>query len=697
MPHTTCSSTSADLSVARARRVPRRLALLLLLLLLAASLSACDTLATLTATPATQTDAGPNLDLLTLPPYTGTTTAQTTADVAGGALMPVDLWLDGTQNMGGINANTLSMYPHYGKKYREGGFQYHNGNQAGWYQSLLGDFLSAAGEARVRTLRYGNETMPAAMLATYGLAGADDAAVSSLWRDMHTVAVPTNAGLFAQMAAEDMTQTFYTLGSTAWLNRMTALDTQLLENPTLAGAMSEALDAQAAAIAAGEAACVLAPGRDGQGCALLAALPHLDASRLSVITIDPTSLRKTSGVDAQGNPIAYYEQLLRDAGVFDQGLCVGVMRFTLDYMGQLSTIGNATLSEPLVWGRIILDEKKQTFENEGVMPRQMITLVIGTRAKVDTYLQALTAAIEGDRALKGLRGPEDGELTYTADGQTVTQQPFSFAWNQTVIARPGMGFYDQSTAGVTLTDAAADAIAQENAGLSRLTVPTGTDTTTLTVRFPIAQSADGTTLDVSALTGAGIKALSSVVLTQTLPNNPANRTATAAKQTIAYRDKLYVFTTGQQGEAFTLSGITQEGDTLVCAVTVDQAKLLPGYYRLQVSADVTAAQISWESIPWIDGSQSQSATITDADVYAWETFAAAITQYDRDAKGLPKMFQHAWGPYTEKLYHGLRVPDCPPVYKAISLTSLVDQLHAAAASDTSPLIRYAFEVFVPTP
>ena len=49
---------------------------------------------------------------------------------------------------------------------------------------------------------------------------------------------------------------------------------------------------------------------------------------------------------------------------------------------------------------------------------------------------------------------------------------------------------------------------------------------------------------------------------------------------------------------------------------------------------------------------------------------------------------------TDKLYHGLTVPDFPPVYRNVRLKDLVDQLRAAAASDQSPLIRYAFEVFV---
>ncbi|MEA5068439.1 MAG: HAMP domain-containing protein, partial [Christensenellaceae bacterium] len=91
------------------------------------------------------------------------------------------------QTMGGINTNEQSMYPHTGQKYREGGFHYHYGAQAGWYESLLRDFLAAAGDTRVRALRYGNETVPDGFLRTYGLDRTDAAQAASVWRDLHTV------------------------------------------------------------------------------------------------------------------------------------------------------------------------------------------------------------------------------------------------------------------------------------------------------------------------------------------------------------------------------------------------------------------------------------------------------------------------------------------------------------------------------
>jgi len=690
--------------------IVKRLGLVLALTLACAALTACSTLEKLAAAlpSASPVAAGPNLSLLTLNGYPDQEGGGTDSAATGADYMAIDLWLDGTQNMGGVSAITTSMYPHSGKKYHEGGFHYHYGTRTGWYESLLRDFIVAAGDTRVRTLRYGNETFPDGALEAYGLTGTDAETRASLWRDLHTGALGTTAGFFSSMSAEDMSNSFYALGSPAWVNRIDGLDMQELENPTLSGAMSTALNAQIAAIAAGDPNYVLSAGRDGQNCAFYTALQNIDTEKLSVLTVDPASLRKVSGSDAGGKPVAWYEQALRDAGVFDKGLCVGVLDFTLDYMGQMSTVGSASLSEPLIWGRVILDEKKQTFVNLGVMPRHMLTFVIGSKTMVNGFIDNLSATLDADRSLKGLRGPQNGELTYAANGETITQQPFTFAWSHTVISRPGMGLYTQHTQGaaleaVTEGENAKPATAVTGAsGLPLLTLVPDAEgkqpDRTLTVRFPIAASADGAKLDVSKLSGANIEPVSSLLLTDVLDNTPANAAAEhSGAQTIAYRDKLYVFTAGKENGAFTITGITQEGEELVCTVAAKGAALKAGYYRLRLTADVTADQVAWENIPWIDESESASATITEADVYTWETFAAAITEFDRDAKGLPKMFQHAWGGYTEKLYHGLRVPDFPPVYKALHLKELTTQIRSAAASDTSPLIRYAFEVFVQNP
>lgn len=361
-------TTAAWHTVASRSWLGKRLALICLLVFLCAALSGCATLEAISTQAQTSSDtasAGPNLGLLSLPEYQNEEEESLSTASTDSGYANVDLWLDGTQNMGGISTVKSSMYPHYGHKYREGGFQYHYGSTTGWYESLLRDFLAAAGETHVRTLRYGNETFPDAFLASAGLADNSGEVSASVWRDLHTSQIDTSPAFFSTMAGEDMADSFYALGSGKWVNRLSALDASALENPTLTDAMSAALDAQVAGIAQGDESFILERGSDGQQCALLTALTNIDTGKLSVITVDPASLGKTVGADAQGQPIAYYQQVLTALGVFDKGLCVGVLDFQLDYLGQMSSISTATLSEPLIWGHIVLkDDKADVFRRD---------------------------------------------------------------------------------------------------------------------------------------------------------------------------------------------------------------------------------------------------------------------------------------------------------------------------------------------
>ena len=249
--------------------------------------------------------AGPNLALLSLPAYDDPEAEGGGSVGPGAEYSPVDLWLDGTQNMGGVNPNVKSMYPHMSRKFREGGFHYRYGTQVGWYENLLNLFIGAAGETPVRVLRYGNEAMPEGVMREKGLLFESAQMNASVWRDMHTAALTVNAGLFQQMSGEDMAQSFYSLGSPYWVNRLNALDSQSLENPSLTAAMGEALDRQIAGIATGESGFTLAAGANGEQCALQQALSNLDTGRLSVITVDPASVRRVTGSDATGKPMAF--------------------------------------------------------------------------------------------------------------------------------------------------------------------------------------------------------------------------------------------------------------------------------------------------------------------------------------------------------------------------------------------------------
>ena len=653
-------------------------------------LSGCDVAST---AGSAVSDASPNTELLSLSPYVDAEAASEDASSAGADYVRVDLWLDATQNMGGVNTTGSELFPHYGKKYREGGFHYHYGTTAGWYESLLMDMLSAAEGSRVRTLRYGNEQFTDAQLTGLGLtsAGASADERASVRRDLYTYDVDTDVSLFPAMTNADMTGGFYQLG-TEKLNQIADLDANALENPSLASAMDAALQAQIASIASGSGEYVIQKSRTESECALLNALNNLDLSRLSVITCDYASIRSLSGTDENGAPVAFYEQALSRA--FDEGLCAGVLSFTLDYMGQLSTVGAADLAVPIIWGHPIYNNTKQVIEYMAAMPRELLTLVVGTRAQVEGYISRLSERIDADSSLKGLRGPTDGELTYAVNGATVTQQPFGFAWSSTIIARPGMGYYTQHTAGASLTASDGSDISDES-GLMRATLRPDKSgdqpDRVLTVRFPLSALADGAQLDLSKLTGASVSVIDNLLLTDVIDNTAANAATIGDRQALAYRDKLYVFASDDGASPFALKSVTQDGDEMVCAIAVSGSELSQGYYRLRVSADVTGDQVSWEPIDWIDGDSSADASISDADIYAWETFTALIRDNE---KNTPRRFTNAWGSYSDKKYNGETVPDCPPIWKAIGLRALTEQLRAAAESDGDALVRYVLEVYV---
>ena len=685
----------------------RPLLLLLMLVAVCAMLTACSAVGQFTPQTAQET-GGPNLNLISLDPYIDPeveTSAQSTDAVA---YTTVDLWLDATQNMGGINTNEESIYPHSSKKYREGGFHYRNGDDVGWYENVLNAFLSISGETNVRILRNGNETMSDAFLKSYQLPTSGSDAGRSVWRDLHTSAIGATSSLFKTMSAEDMSDSFYTLGSRTWLNRLSTLASAQLENPDLAGLMSDALNAQQDGIAAGEPgfAYKLENDNDRKQCALYSAIENLDLSRLSIITVDPSSVTVLSEQTIGSDPVEYYVQLLNERGVFQAGLCVGVLDFQLDYIGQMTTLCTAHFSEPLLWGRLLVT-RQNAFMGLAAMPRRLITLVIGTRTRVETLIGRMQSAFDKDPELSEVRGPQKGELSYTANGETVVQAPFTFEWNHTLIVRPSMGFYSQHTQGATMTVSGTSDTqegtqrpAAESDGLLRLTFSPDAEGArpdqTLVVRFPITSNSDGAKLDVNRLVDTKLSALSSLLLEGTEANTEANRARLArGEKIIPYRDLVYVFKEGTESDAFTLQSIVQEGDELVCRIAVSGDLLKAGYYRLLLAADATGDQVAWDAVPWIDGEQTVSATVNPDDVQRWVDFTALITKYERNGNYVPTQFQNAWGGSTESYKGEDHVPDFPPVYRSIGLQTLTEQIRKAASSETSTLIRYVFEVYVP--
>ena len=632
--------------------------------------------------------AAPDLRLLEWPAMSDAVPGETEAPASGAPLL-VDLWLDASQVMGGINVHEESVYPHFSRKYREGGFHYRYGSQVGMYEGVLRCLLAAAEGSRVRVLRAGNERLPEEVLDA--LAGSDAQARASVTRDLLTCAMNPLPSFFAGLSAENMEGSFYDLG-TPMLNRLRALDASLLENPALAPAMADALDRQIAAIQSGDTDGYVADG--DADAPLMYALENLDLTRLSVITCDPATLRRLSSVEADGRPVDFVTQLLEARGVFDAGLCVQLYALVLDYMGQMSSFGAADFAEPLLWGRLDYDNAAQNSDKALPMPRTLIMLVVGTPAQVDRYTSLLDEGLAASEALKGLRGPDEGQLTYTAGGQTVVQQPFGFESHSVRIERPGWTSLTRLSEGAALS---ASGCALETDGQAATVVLDGEASgASVTVSLPVTQESGAASADLSGLT-ASVSVEAALLMTDTLPT-----TAQAGEgQVIALRDTQYVFTredeafqSGERQSPFTLSAVALEdgGNRLTLTVSADEAALVPGYYRVLVSADLSGAQVEWEDVPWAAG---LGARLTNEQISAWEQFAEAVHAYDGDSTSVPRQLQHAWGPVNESGYHGLTIPDFPPVMRAPELNELIAQLRAAANVDEAPLVRYVFDVFVP--
>lgn len=662
----------------------RKAVLWMVLLMMLFGLTGCAMLDELS-----QSDALPDLRLLTQPAYEEAPPVEDAEEAAGA--IRLDLWLDATQVMGGVNPSVQSMYPHASRKYREGGFHYRYENTAGMYETVLRCMLSSAEGSRVRLLRYGNERLPDEYLKAQGVAAADASkeALRSLRRDMLTYAIDPMPNVFSDFSAEKMTDSFYSPG-TPRLNQMGSLNVRLLENPSLADEMNAALDLQIRAIAKNDDPSLFASGDDSD-YPLLVALDNLDLNRLSVITCDPASIRKLSHVDSAGNAHALVAELLTQRGVFDAGLSVELYAFTLDYMGQMATFASADFSEPLLWGR--LDFNNNTGRTEGalVMPRTLLTLVIGQGAQVDAFTAAFEQLLAASDTLKVPRGPQNGQLTYTHNGQTVVQEPFGFAYESMVITRAEAEPITQYTEGAALT--AGDAAVRKEGSLHTVTLTPADGVQpdrSLTLTLPLFELSDSMTLNASELDNVSLTVQSTLLLSDVLPNSPDTVLPEGA-QAIPLRDKVYLFTEQAAESPVQCTSLSSDGKSLTVHLSVDGSALKPGYYRLLFSADLPGESLAWQTPAWV---KERSATVTNEQVSAWETFSQVLTKYERKRDYISRPYQHAWGDAANTAYYGEPVPDFPPVMLAPGLSALVSQLQSAAHPDTMPYIRYVFDLFV---
>ena len=634
-----------------------------------------------------QSDALPDLRLLVQPAYEEPETVEKEPEAASSA-MRLDLWLDGSQTMGGINPNEESMYPHSSRKYREGGFHYRYQRETGMYETVLRCMLSGVEGSRVRLLRYGNERLPDDYLLNHIKRDATTEELRSIRRDMLTYAIDPLPSIFEGFSAEKMTDSFYSLG-TPQMNRIGTLNRRLLENPDYASSMEQTLEQQIHAISRGYDDSLTAIGDDSD-YPLLYALNNLDLSRLSVITCDPASIRRLTQTDDDGDVRALVQELLTERGVFENGLSVGLYAFTLDYMGQMSSFASADLSEPLLWGRLNYNNYTGKTDGHLVMPRTLLTLVIGRQGQVDAFTAAFEKQLAASDTLKIPRGAQNGELTYTRDGQTVVQEPFGFSYDYLTISRAAVEPITQQTEGVTLT---ADAPVTLSGSLHTVTlapVDGVQPDRTLTLSLPVSETAGGMTLDAEKLTNVQLSVESALLWTDTLPNHPSAEIPEDA-QTIVLRDKVYVFTKQQAECPVLCKALSVEGNTLTMQLETDGAKLQNGYYRIRLTADLPGESLTWNTPAWVS---ERSTTVTNEQVASWEAFAEVLSRYERDRNYISVPFQHAWGDAENTSYRGETVPEFPPVTLAPGLSALVSQLQTAAHPRTIPYLSFVFDLFV---
>ncbi len=652
--------------------------------------------ASLQASPAGETSGLPDLRQLSMPDAAGVTGSADSESGAAGA-MQVDLWLDASQVMGGINPDPDSLYPHRSVRYREGGFHYRYENQVGWYENVLRDLLSAAEGSRVRVLRNGNERISDEALLQTGLCGdGSPEALQSLRRDLLTYAIDPMPTLFSGFSAEKMDDSFYSLYSPQ-MNRMDQFAQsggRGLENPGHVEEMSLFLDGLISAYEPRRWQETLSALLTDDFSPLMQALENLDQSRLSVITCDPLTLRRLSGTDDSGSPVDYVEQLLRQTGLFDQGLTVGLYAMQLDYMGQIHTINAADLSQPLIWGRLDYVSYKNKIEGALPMPRTLLMLVVGQPDQVSSYTGKLNRLLDSNTALKGLRGPDAGQLTYSIGGETITQQPFSFTRQYTEISRHSVDSYTAAAPGCQISvtrgeGGMLDGRAQPTAGLAA----DQNGVCEITVSWPVMTLDGGLTLSADQLPRLRLEPDAALLLTETLPIGESD--APEGVQVLSLRDTRYLFAYTEENITLPFTPgklrLSEDGKTLTAAFTCNAADLTPGYYRLTLAADITGAQLSWPVIDWLSG---VTATVTNEQIASWQLMADALDDFSRHSDNVPSQFWHAWGDTSGKYYRETLIPDCPPVYAAPRLHELIAQLQNAAKIDSLPFVRLQLDVFV---
>ena len=137
--------------------------------------------------------ASPDLGTLRYTPPQAPTAELSETTQPGNRVIPLDLWMDATPNMGGINLVEDTLYPTGSSaKYYQGGFHYlwqdNYREFHGWYVDLLTALPELLGPQRsqVRVLRYDDGLFSPELLDRHGLTASTLEAAASLQRDLRT-------------------------------------------------------------------------------------------------------------------------------------------------------------------------------------------------------------------------------------------------------------------------------------------------------------------------------------------------------------------------------------------------------------------------------------------------------------------------------------------------------------------------------
>ena len=639
---------------------------------------------------APHTDDYPDLSLLKKPEWSPDVDEQEETSSTQTAM--IDLWLSASQNTGGINPNTDSIFSHAGKKYTEGGFHYHYESQTGWYEAVLQAAIEACGNENIRILRCGNERFPDSFLAEHHLSINTPNEKSSVIRDLLTYSINPRFDVWERFCGPTMENSFYSLGSVQ-MNQLRDIDANLLENPEQAADMIAALDDRIAFYSDKEANGY--PEHSDEDNPLVYALQHIDVSHLSVITADPADIGSLVKRNADGSISELIRKILEERKLFDLNCAVGIYAFQLDYVGQIGTISSAVLSEPLIWGRLQYNANTKLDEGVLPMPRIMVALVIGNKQKVASFSETWNQKLKNRSELKSIRGPKNGELCYSYEGQTVVQEPFSFLYQYEVIERMEPDKIDNTHSNINVRSDSAEVYTENGIASVVISSDEGlSDEVIINIEFPATANAQSS-MDWNNIQTISVATPKALILSDIISNKPGVQLE-ENQQVIPYRDSLYIFSSDNEASdeyasSFCFDGASIQEGKVQIRIGCFPTALKPGWYCVKVIGSIDHKSILRDTPSWV---HDLTASVTDEEVVLWEKFSQTIQKNEKNGRVLPAMLSNAWGAYTEEFYHGVRVPQCPPVWKAFELEELVNQIEEEADIAEIPFLNYELHILI---